>query len=82
MDAKKSQGHDNDPPRCATCVFYRHEPHTLFREVTKGKKTIRVPVRRHPINNPMVERCSFGNFEVRKHHLCDEWRNRKGEVLE
>lgn len=60
----------------------------MFRDVIKRSrsgKTLRVikqPVRKHPLTNPVVERCSFGNFEVRHHHLCDEWRSRSGEVLD
>jgi hypothetical protein len=84
---KQAQGYDGSPPRCATCVYFRREPHTLYLERTiktrKGRvKTIRVRAKRHPINNPIVDRCSFGNFETKPHALCDEWRSRDGETLE
>lgn len=85
--AKSEQDYDGSPPRCATCVYFRREPHTLNLERTvttrKGKaKTIRVPAKRHPINNPIVDRCSFGNFLTKPHALCNEWRTREGERLD
>jgi len=35
----------------------------------------------HPIHNPMIDRCTFGNFEVRPHHVCNEWHGRDGARL-
>lgn len=86
--AKIEQGHDADPPRCATCVYFRREPHTMFRLVEKkrrngnGTKIIKVPAPKHPLLNPIIERCSYGNFQVKPHHLCDRWHSRQGERLE
>lgn len=85
--AKSEQDYDGSPPRCATCVYFRREPHTLYleRAVTtrNGKaKTIRVRAKRHPINNPIVDRCSFGNFLTKPHAICNEWRTREGECLD
>lgn len=85
--AKAEQDYESSPPRCVTCVYFRREPHTLFRSVEKitrkGKtKMIKVPMRAHPRNNPIVDRCSFGNFLTRPHSICNEWRTRDGERLE
>ena len=86
-DAKAQQGHDADPPRCMTCVYFRREPHTLYTDrQTSGRsgkvRTIRVKLRPHPLKNPLVDRCSFGNFLVKGHHLCDEWHSHDGSKLE
>lgn len=84
---KKEQGYDGDPPRCVTCVYFRREPHTKFveREVRtrKGKKRIiKVPLRKDPVLNPIVDRCSFGDFLTKPHAVCDQWHSRAGETLE
>ncbi len=84
---KAIQNFDDDPPRCFTCVYFRREPHVLFREVKKttrsGKVRIRKePVRKHPILNPTVDRCSFGNFLVKGHSVCDEWHGKNGDKIE
>lgn len=82
-EAKRRQAHDADPPRCATCVYFRREPHQLYADRTsRSGRQIRVKVKAHPKRNPLVERCSFGNFEVRPHHVCDEWKGRNGDTLE
>jgi hypothetical protein len=44
--------------------------------------TRKVPLRKDPILNPIVDRCSFGNFLTKPHAICDEWRSRKGEVID
>ncbi|HFT7528756.1 hypothetical protein I5U31_03630 [Stenotrophomonas maltophilia] len=85
--AKAKQNFDADPPRCMTCVYFRREPHTLNREVVKfsrkGKPRIRKePLRKDPILNPIVDRCSFGNFLTKPHAICDEWHSRTGEVID
>lgn len=85
--AKARQDHDADPPRCLNCVYFRREPHTKFieREVKQrnGKlKMVRIPAKRHPVRNPLVDRCSFGNFEVKQHHICNEWHGHAGDSLE
>lgn len=82
--AKSQQDYDNDPPRCITCVYFRREPHTLYADrkivTRRGKeKTVKVRKRAHPISNPIVDRCSFGNFEVKAHHVCNEWHSHSGE---
>lgn len=85
--AKAKQNFDADPPRCMTCVYFRREPHTLHRKVVKlsrkGKPRIRKePLRKDPILNPIVDRCSFGNFLTKPHAICDEWHSRTGEVID
>ncbi|HGM6773283.1 TPA: hypothetical protein ACKQAW_003892 [Stenotrophomonas maltophilia] len=85
--AKAKQNFDADPPRCMTCVYFRREPHTLHREVVKlsrkGKPRIRKePLRKDPILNPIVDRCSFGNFLTKPYAICDEWHSRTGEVID
>lgn len=82
--AKTEQDFDGDPPRCATCLYFRREPHTLYSErerISRSGKLIRVRVRlrSHPRDNPIVDRCSFGNFLTKPHAVCDEWRSRSGE---
>jgi len=84
--AKLRQNFEEDPPRCMSCVFFRREPHTLFelRQVKnrRGKlRTIKVSKRKDAVLNPIVDRCSFGNFLTKPHAVCDEWRNRTGEVI-
>lgn len=81
--AKRFQGYDPSTPRCATCVYFRREPHTKYRLVERltrsGKLRIfKEPVRKHPVNNPVVDRCSFGNFITRPQACCDEWRDLNG----
>lgn len=85
--AMARQNFDADPPRCMTCVYFRREPHTLYREVVsmsrRGKPRIRkVPMRKDAVLNPIVDRCSFGNFLVKPHSVCDEWMSRQGESIE
>lgn len=84
--AKIEQDYDPDPPRCHTCVYFRREPHTLFKVITRKSRkgrliTSRVPLRKHPLTNPLVDRCSFGNFLTKPHALCNEWRTRDGDRL-
>ncbi len=81
------QNFDADPPRCVTCVYFRREPHSLheLRQVKtrRGKvKTIKVPKRKDAVLNPVVDRCSYGNFMVKPHSVCDEWHSRSGETVE
>lgn len=85
--AKADQDYEASPPRCVTCVYFRREPHTFFRLVEKrtrkGKaKLVKVRVRSHPLTNPIVDRCSFGNFLTRPNAICNEWRTRDGERLD
>jgi len=83
QSAKVSQGHDSDPPRCANCCYFRREPHTKFVvRISRMKKPVRVKAKPHPLRNPIVDRCSFGNFEVKPHHICDKWHGRDGTKLE
>jgi hypothetical protein len=80
--AKALQGHDTDPPRCANCAYFRREPHTLYLERrSRGGRLMRVKARANPKSNPLVDRCSFGNFEVKPHHICNEWHGRDGTRL-
>lgn len=85
--AKAAQNFDPDPPRCMTCVYFRREPHTLHRFVSRPNRrgnmvTRKVPLRKDPILNPIVDRCSFGNFLTKPHAICDEWHSRAGEVID
>ena len=85
--AKAAQDHDSDPPRCANCCYFRREPHTKYIERAvlsrKGKpQVIKIRLRKHPVNNPIIDRCSFGNFEVKPHHVCDAWHGRDGSKIE
>jgi hypothetical protein len=85
--AKARQNFDGNPPRCTTCVYFRREPHTKFVErnvrTRRGRiKTVMVPLRKDPKLNPIVDRCSFGDFLTKPHAVCDEWHSHQGEVLE
>lgn len=85
-DPKAEQDYDPNPPRCYECVYFSRRPVKDFTERTvttrKGtKKVVKVPVRRSRAN-PVVERCTFGNFEVTGRGVCNEWRNRNGERIE
>lgn len=84
---KVSQRFDPEPPRCITCVYFRREPHTLFKtEQRKNRRgqlvTRKVPLRKDAILNPIVDRCSFGNFLTKPHGVCDEWHSKTGETIE
>lgn len=84
--AKQQQDYDHSTPRCATCVFCRTEPKQPYLERTttsrKGKqKTQLVKHRAHPVRNPLVDRCTFGNFIVSRNGVCNEWRSREGERI-
>lgn len=84
--AKTQQDYDPDPPRCFNCVYHRHEPERKYveREIRtrKGKvKKILVRVKSNPHLNPMVHRCTFGDFIVQLSGICNEWHSRKGEIL-
>ncbi|WP_141098736.1 hypothetical protein [Stenotrophomonas pavanii] len=83
---KRQQGYDPSTPRCATCLYFRREPHTIYRMVEKRGRSSKIrirkePVRKHAIHNPVVDRCSFGNFITRPQAACDEWRNSEGECI-
>ena len=84
--AKASQDYDNCPPKCVTCVYFKRAPLISFANEVKltrrGKtKTVKVPVRAHPLTNPTVDRCTFGNFLVSPNGVCNEWRSRDGERI-
>lgn len=85
--AKRSQDYDPNPPRCVTCVYHRHERQDRYieREVRsrKGKlRIVRFKQKVHPLKNPMVDRCTFGNFIVKRAGVCNEWHSRDGERIE
>ena len=85
--AKTAQDYDPSPPRCMTCVYHRREPAEIYKEreivTPRGKhKTIRVRIKAHPTRNPIVDRCTFGNFLVKPSGVCDEWHSREGERIE
>lgn len=84
--AKVEQDFDGNPPRCATCLYFRREPHTLYTErvrMSRSGKPVkqRIRLRSHPTNNPIVDRCSFGNFLTKPHAICNEWRTHQGDRL-
>jgi hypothetical protein len=84
--AKLVQDYDDNPPRCATCVYFRCEP--LVRHVerhVKGRsgrvRVQQVRIKKHPIKNPLVDRCTFGNFLIKRSGVCNEWHSRDGERI-
>ena len=86
-DPKAEQDYDPNPPRCFTCVYFRHEKPRCYVErkirLRSGKvKTImcRNPKKERASN--FVTRCTFGNFEVTGKGVCNEWRNRDGERIQ
>ena len=84
--AKEAQDYDNSPPKCSSCVYFRRAPLIAFASKVKltrrGKeKTVKVPVRAHPISNPTVDRCTFGNFIVKPTGVCNEWHSSEGEKI-
>lgn len=84
---KIRQGYDEDPPRCFTCVYFKREPArpSVTRKVIgrQGKETLLViPLKKHPQRNPLIDRCTFGNFQIKPQAVCDEWHSRTGERLE
>ena len=83
---KIQQDYDPDPPRCETCVYWTYGPQDKYleRQVkdNNGKvRTVRFKKRSHPTRNPRVDRCTFGNFKVSRHGVCNEWHSRKGERI-
>lgn len=85
--AMAQQDYDAAPPRCATCVYFRTEPLRRYAERTTthgrtGKvRTILVRIKAHPSRNPLVDRCTFGNFLVKSAGVCNEWHSREGERI-
>lgn len=43
--------------------------------------TQQVKLHADPVRNPLVDRCTFGNFEVKHYGVCDEWRTRDGQSI-
>ena len=85
--AKRAQDYDPNPPRCLTCVYHRYEQERRYveRRITGRNGRIRVQrfkILGFPIKNPMVDRCTFGNFIVKPSGVCDEWHSRDGERIE
>jgi hypothetical protein len=82
--AMREQDYDATPPRCVDCLYFRRERRTVEREV-RGRSgcvhLVRVPVRKRMGPAAMIERCTFGNFEVSARGVCDEWRDRNGERI-
>ena len=85
-EAKKRQDYDSDPPRCFLCVYFKREPAKKYSERPikgKGNTLKMVRVRLPPsIQNPLVDRCTFGNFECSPAGVCNAWRGRNGDILE
>ena len=84
--AMAAQDYDPAAPRCATCVYFKHEPLVRLVERTldsrRGKtRKVMVRLRPHPTRNPMVDRCTFGNFLVKPAGVCNEWHSRSGERI-
>lgn len=85
--AMAQQDYDANPPRCLTCVYYVRQPERPYCERTmKGRRNtvrhVRVKLKAHPHRNPLVDRCTFGNFIVKPSAVCDEWHSREGERIE
>ena len=49
---------------------------------TRTGNTKRVKLKAHPHRNPLIDRCSFGNFIVKPHHVCDKWHGHDGAKIE
>lgn len=86
-DPKTEQGYDPDPPRCFTCVYFRHEKPKFYAERTvrqrSGKlKTITVRNSKKERASNYVTRCTFGNFDTTGRGVCDQWHSRSGETIE
>lgn len=84
-DPKIEQDYDPNPPRCYECVYFSRKPVKEYVERTvktrKGRlKTVHVQARRSR-HNPVIERCTFGNFEVTGKGVCNEWHSRQGERI-
>ena len=84
--AKEAQDYDPTPPRCGTCVYWKQGPEERYLERTvKGRsgkvRTIRFKQRPHPTRNPIVNRCTFGNFKVSLQGVCNEWHSKDGERI-
>lgn len=85
--AHAAQDYDPNPPRCATCVYWKQGPQDRYLErQVKGRsgkvRTVRFKQRAHPTRNPIVNRCTFGNFRVSLHSVCNEWHSREGERID
>lgn len=86
-DPRVEQDYDPDPPRCFTCVYFRHEKPRVYVERTirmrSGKtKTIMVRNSKKERASDFVTRCSFGNFATTGKGVCNQWHSRTGETLE
>ena len=85
--AKAEQDYDGDPPRCLTCVYFKRQPlvpyveRTLKGRSSKKVRQLKIKARAHHDRNPIVDRCTFGNFQVNGYGVCNEWRNRAGERI-
>lgn len=84
--AKREQDYDADPPRCGNCVYQKQGPQDKYIDkVVRSRKgnvrTVRLKKRPHPMQNPIVNRCTYGNFKVSLHAVCNEWRSKLGETI-
>jgi len=84
---KVEQDYDEDTPRCFNCCYFRREPMdsamSYVDRVNKRGNKIRCklpPSRRRQVN-PIVDKCTFGNFQVKPGALCREWHGRDGAKL-
>jgi hypothetical protein len=85
-EAKAQQDYDPNPPRCFECVYYQRKLRKEYEErqgiTRRGKPIVRKVQLPRNRANPMIERCTFGNFEVTGKGVCNEWRNRNGERIQ
>jgi hypothetical protein len=82
--AKRQQDYDADTPRCFTCLYFKRErrfDQRLVKKRSGGMKVVTFPVKKRIGTSHLVDRCAFGNFEVKAGGACKEWRGRQGEVL-
>lgn len=85
--AHRAQQYDSNPPRCLTCVYFKRrllndEPQEARVRTRKGYRMVMRKPKRQTRVNPMVEKCTFGNFVTKGYAVCDEWHSREGERIE
>lgn len=83
----QEQDYEPDTPRCLTCVYFKREPldnalNLVQRRSRRGNLImVKLPPSRRRRVNPIVEKCTFGNFQVKPGGVCKEWHGRDGAKL-
>ena len=86
-ERKRDQDYEPDTPRCLTCCYFKREPldnalNYVQRRSRKGKLiTVKVPPNRRRKVNPIVDKCTYGDFQVKPGGVCREWHGRDGSKL-